>query len=220
MIHPYFSMTILRWFEAHGRVLPWRQTHDPYAIWLSEIILQQTRIEQGRPYWERFMQRWPSVEKLAAASEDDVLREWQGLGYYSRARNLHKAARQIVELGRFPDTFETIKRLKGVGDYTAAAVGSIAFELPVAVVDGNVYRVLARHFGISTPINSTEGKKEFAALAQALLPPDKASADGFRSYAVYAGCRLRGLPASGIVCGLSGKPCGGTARQVADSESE
>lgn len=86
MIHPYFSMTILRWFEAHGRVLPWRQTHDPYAIWLSEIILQQTRIEQGRPYWERFMQRWPSVEKLAAASEDDVLREWQGLGYYSRAR--------------------------------------------------------------------------------------------------------------------------------------
>lgn len=176
MIHPYFSMTILRWFEAHGRVLPWRQTHDPYAIWLSEIILQQTRIEQGRPYWERFMQRWPSVEKLAAASEDDVLREWQGLGYYSRARNLHKAARQIVELGRFPDTFETIKRLKGVGDYTAAAVGSIAFDLPVAVVDGNVYRVLAHHFGISTPINSTEGKKEFAALAQALLPPDKASA--------------------------------------------
>ena len=134
MIHPYFSMTILRWFEAHGRVLPWRQTHDPYAIWLSEIILQQTRIEQGHPYWEQFMQHWPSVEKLAAASEDDVLREWQGLGYYSRARNLHKAARQIVELGRFPDTFETIKRLKGVGDYTAAAVGSIAFDLPVAVI--------------------------------------------------------------------------------------
>ena len=164
-----FTSTILAWFKENGRALPWRETRDPYAIWLSEIILQQTRIEQGRPYWERFMRRWPTVNDLAAASEDEVLREWQGLGYYSRARNLHTAAKQIVALGRFPDTYDEIRQLKGVGDYTAAAIGSIAFDLPIAVVDGNVYRVLARHFGISTPINTTEGKKEFAALAQELM---------------------------------------------------
>lgn len=166
-----FTTTILQWFRENGRVLPWRETRDPYAIWLSEIILQQTRIDQGRPYWERFMQRWPTVEDLASASEDEVLREWQGLGYYSRARNLHTAAKQIVASGRFPKTYDDIRKLKGVGDYTAAAIGSIAFDLPVAVVDGNVYRVLARHFGISTPINSTEGKKEFTSLAQELLLP-------------------------------------------------
>ena len=170
-----FTTTILDWFRENGRQLPWRETRDPYAIWLSEVILQQTRIEQGRPYWERFMRRWPTVEALAAASEDEVLREWQGLGYYSRARHLHTAAKQIVERGGFPDTFEKIRQLKGVGDYTAAAIGSIAFDLPVAVVDGNVYRVLARHFGISTPINTTEGKKEFATLAQSLLPVAEAS---------------------------------------------
>lgn len=171
-----FTTTILQWFREYGRALPWRETKDAYAIWLSEIILQQTRIEQGRPYWERFMKRWPRVELLAKASEDEVLREWQGLGYYSRARNLHKAARQVVEMGGFPQTLEDIKRLKGVGDYTAAAIGSIAFGLPAAVVDGNVYRVLARHYGIATPINTTEGKREFAALAQELLPKNEASA--------------------------------------------
>ena len=171
-----FTTTILQWFREYGRALPWRETKDAYAIWLSEIILQQTRIEQGRPYWERFMRRWPTVELLAAASENEVLREWQGLGYYSRARNLHKAARQVVEMGGFPQTLEDIKRLKGVGDYTAAAIGSIAFGLPAAVVDGNVYRVLARHYGIATPINTTEGKREFAALAQELLPKNEASA--------------------------------------------
>jgi A/G-specific DNA glycosylase len=122
------------------------------------------------------MRRWPTVEELATASEDEVLREWQGLGYYSRARNLHTAAKQIVEMGGFPRTLEGIKQLKGVGDYTAAAIGSIAFDLPAAVVDGNVYRVLARHYGISTPINTTEGKKEFTALAQSLLPVKQASA--------------------------------------------
>ena len=164
-----FALILLRWFRENGRELPWRETHDPYAIWLSEIILQQTQVKQGWEYWERFMRRWPTVEDLAAATEDEVLREWQGLGYYSRARNLHYAARQIVALGHFPDTVEEIKQLKGVGDYTAAAIGSIAFGLPVAVVDGNVYRVLARHFGIETPINTTEGKKVFAALAQSLL---------------------------------------------------
>ena len=169
-----FARTLLEWFETYGRDLPWRQTSDPYAIWLSEIILQQTQVKQGWDYWQRFMLRWPTVEDLAAASEDEVLREWQGLGYYSRARNLHFAARQITTLGHFPQTIEAIKQLKGVGDYTAAAIGSIAFGLPAAVVDGNVYRVLARHFGIETPINSTEGKKTFAALAQSLLPETSA----------------------------------------------
>ena len=165
-----FSSVILQWFRENGRQLPWRETRDPYAIWLSEIILQQTRIEQGLPYWERFMRRWPTVETLAQASEDEVLREWQGLGYYSRARNLHTAAKQVVARGGFPSTIEGLRSLKGVGDYTAAAIGSFAFDLPVAAVDGNVYRVLARHFGISTPINSTEGKKEFQALANNLIP--------------------------------------------------
>ncbi len=166
-----FTATLLEWFRENGRALPWRETCDPYAVWLSEIILQQTQVKQGWAYWERFIRRWPTVDDLAAATEDEVLREWQGLGYYSRARNLHQAARQIVAIGQFPNTFEGIRSLKGVGDYTAAAIGSIAFGLPTAVVDGNVYRVLARHFGIDTPINTTEGKKTFAALAQELLLP-------------------------------------------------
>lgn len=165
-----FSNQIISWFRENGRALPWRETRDPYAIWLSEIILQQTRIVQGLEYWERFMAQYPTVEALAAASEDDVLKLWQGLGYYSRARNLHAVAKQIVEMGKFPDTLEGIKSLKGVGDYTAAAIGSFAFDIPAAVVDGNVYRVLSRYFGIDTPINSTQGKKEFAALAQSLIP--------------------------------------------------
>ena len=168
-----FSEAILSWYDAHGRDLPWRRTRDPYAIWLSEIILQQTRIAQGQAYWERFMAAWPDVRALAAADEDEVLRCWQGLGYYSRARNLHAAARQIAAAGRFPDTLAGIRALKGVGDYTAAAIGSIAFGLPAAVVDGNVYRVLARHFGIATPVGSASAKKEFTALAQSLLPADR-----------------------------------------------
>lgn len=171
-----FANTIISWFQENGRALPWRETKDPYAIWLSEIILQQTRIAQGWEYWERFIAQYPKVEDLAAASEDDVLRLWQGLGYYSRARNLHAAAKQIVALGKFPDTQEDIKALKGVGDYTAAAIGSFAFDIPAAVVDGNVYRVLSRYFGIDTPINSTQGKKEFAALAQSLIPASDAAA--------------------------------------------
>lgn len=172
---PPFTATLLRWYEQHGRSLPWRADSNPYAIWLSEIILQQTRIEQGLPYWERFMQRFPSVEALAAATEDDVLRLWQGLGYYSRARNLHAAARQVVAEGGFPQTYEGLRSLKGVGDYTAAAIGSFAFNLPVAAVDGNAYRVLARHFGIDTPINTTHGKRLFAELAQSLLPERQAA---------------------------------------------
>ncbi len=170
-----FTLTLLKWYEHHGRSLPWRETTDPYPIWLSEVILQQTRIQQGMAYWQRFLEHFPSVEALAAASEDEVLRLWQGLGYYSRARNLHAAARQIVEQGGFPTTLEDIRSLKGVGDYTAAAVGSFAFGLPAAAVDGNAYRVLARYFGIETPINSTEGKKEFAALSAQLLPHDRAA---------------------------------------------
>ena len=168
-----FSEIILSWYDAHGRDLPWRRTRDPYAILLSEIILQQTRIAQGQAYWERFMAAWPDVQALAAADEDEVLRCWQGLGYYSRARNLHAAARQIAAAGRFPDTLAGIRALKGVGDYTAAAIGSIAFGLPAAVVDGNVYRVLARHFGIATPVGSAAAKKEFTTIAQSLLPVDR-----------------------------------------------
>ena len=171
-----FSQTILAWYAEYGRDLPWRRTRDPYAVWLSEIILQQTRIAQGTAYWERFMQCFPTVQDLADASEDEVLRLWEGLGYYSRARNLHAAAKQIVAMGAFPDTLEGIRSLKGVGDYTAAAIGSICFDLPAAVVDGNVYRVLARHFGLATPVGTTEAKKEFTALAQRLLPEDRAGA--------------------------------------------
>jgi len=173
MKDPFFTQTLLDWYAEYGRDLPWRRTRDPYAIWLSEIILQQTRIAQGQAYWERFMARFPNVETLAAASEDEVLRLWQGLGYYSRGRNLLAAARQIVARGGFPDTLAEIRALKGVGDYTAAAIGSIAFGLPAAVLDGNVYRVLARFYGIATPVGSTAAKKAFTELAQALLPPDR-----------------------------------------------
>ncbi|MBQ3743780.1 MAG: A/G-specific adenine glycosylase [Bacteroidales bacterium] len=169
----HFTSAILQWYAANGRDLPWRRTRDPYAIWLSEIILQQTRIAQGQAYWERFMARFPDVECLAAASEDEVLRLWEGLGYYSRGRNLLAAARQIAAAGAFPSTLEGIRALKGVGDYTAAAIGSIAFGLPAAVVDGNVYRVLSRYYGIDTPVGSTAAKKEFTALAQSLLPADR-----------------------------------------------
>ena len=171
-----FSKTILNWYAINGRELPWRQTTNPYAIWLSEVIMQQTRIAQGTAYWERFMKRWPNVHELAKATEDEVLREWQGLGYYSRARNLHKAAQQIVDLGRFPQTYKELKQLKGIGEYIAAAISSISFAEPMAVVDGNVYRVLARYFGIDTPIDSTEGKKVFKAMAQENLPKEAPAA--------------------------------------------
>lgn len=197
-----FANTIISWFRENGRALPWRETRDPYAIWLSEIILQQTRIAQGWEYWERFMAQYPTVEDLAAAHEDEVLKLWQGLGYYSRARNLHTAAKQIVALGHFPNTLEGIKQLKGVGDYTAAAIGSFAFDIPAAVVDGNVYRVLARYFGIDTPINSTQGKKEFAALAQSLLPSSKAS-DSLSSFSPAFDFQSSFSPASDFQSSLS-----------------
>ncbi|MDD5861313.1 MAG: A/G-specific adenine glycosylase [Prevotella sp.] len=168
-----FTPILLRWFDANGRDLPWRHRHDAYAIWLSEIILQQTRVVQGTAYWQRMLATWPTVDDLAAATEDEVLKQWQGLGYYSRARNLHTAARQIVALGHFPDTYDEIRKLKGVGDYTAAAIASFAYGIPVAAVDGNAYRVLSRIEGIDTPINSTEGIKLFKEIAQNLVPQDR-----------------------------------------------
>lgn len=166
-----FSEKILAWYHTNKRELPWRSTRDPYKIWLSEIILQQTRVVQGMPYYQRFLEAFPSVHDLADASEETVLKLWQGLGYYSRARNLHATAKMVVNEygGEFPDTYEGLKSLKGVGDYTASAVASICFDVPEPVVDGNVYRVLARYFGVELPINSTEGIKYFKELAREVM---------------------------------------------------
>lgn len=167
-----FADTLLNWNKHHNtRQMPWKGEKDPYLIWLSEIILQQTRVEQGLPYFEAFKTRYPTVGHLAAAPADEVMRLWQGLGYYSRARNLHHTAKHVQQElgGSFPNNFEGLKKLKGVGEYTAAAIASFAFGEPRAVVDGNVIRVLARVFGIGTPFDTTEGKKEFAHLAQKLI---------------------------------------------------
>ncbi len=162
---------LLEWYARHGRDLPWRRTRDPYRIWLSEVILQQTRVAQGTEYYHRFAARFPEVGALAAAAEDEVLKLWQGLGYYSRARNLHKAAKTVVEHfgGRFPERFAEVRALPGVGDYTAAAICSAAYDAPYAAVDGNVYRVLARFFDLETPIDTAAGRKAFAELAQMQL---------------------------------------------------
>ena len=162
-----FTKTIVEWYEENKRELPWRESADPYLIWISEIILQQTRVAQGYDYFLRFIKRFPDVQTLAAADEDEVMKYWQGLGYYSRARNLHAAAKSMN--GVFPKTYPEVLALKGVGGYTAAAICSFAYGMPYAVVDGNVYRVLSRYFGIDTPIDSTEGKKLFAALADEML---------------------------------------------------
>ena len=164
-----FADILIDWYENNKRDLPWRDTQDPYRIWISEIILQQTRVAQGYDYYIRFIQRFPDVMTLAEADEDEVMKYWQGLGYYSRARNLHAAARSIRKAGAFPSTYEGVRALKGVGDYTAAAICSFAYGLPYAVVDGNVYRVLSRWMGIDTPIDSTPGKKLFAQLADELM---------------------------------------------------
>lgn len=169
------------WYETNKRSLPWRETDDPYAIWLSEIILQQTRVQQGLDYYRRFLNRWPRVEDLASADEAEVLREWQGLGYYTRARNLHKAAKQIVDESRvktqdsrviFPKTFEELRALPGVGDYTAGAISSFAYDLPYPAVDGNVYRVVARLLDIDEAFDTTAGKKLFHKQIEALLDRD------------------------------------------------
>ncbi|HRG00294.1 MAG TPA: A/G-specific adenine glycosylase [Bacteroidia bacterium] len=168
--HP-ISDILITWYKKNKRDLPWRNTKDPYKIWLSEIILQQTQVVQGLNYYIKFVENFPTVIDLAEAPEDKIMRLWQGLGYYSRARNLHAAAKAIKlnHKGVFPKTYESIKELKGVGDYTAAAVSSFAYNLPHAVVDGNVYRVLARLFNVDTAINSTQGKKEFQLLADEIL---------------------------------------------------
>lgn len=166
-----FVAELLSWYKKNKRDLPWRNTQNPYKIWLSEVILQQTRVEQGMAYYHAFTERYPDVKKLAKAPETDVLKTWEGLGYYSRARNLHTAAKYITDEldGKFPETYQEILKLKGVGDYTASAIASICFDEAEPVVDGNVFRFLSRYFGISTPIDSTKGKKEFRALAAELI---------------------------------------------------
>lgn len=166
-----FSAILINWYLTHKRDLPWRNTSDPYKIWLSEIILQQTRVEQGLPYYLKFIKKYPDVKKLAKADEDEVLKLWQGLGYYSRARNLHFTAKEIATKykGNFPSNYHEIRALKGIGDYTAAAIASFAYNLPHAVVDGNVMRVLSRYLGINEAIDSSKGKKMLAEAAQELL---------------------------------------------------
>jgi A/G-specific adenine glycosylase len=171
----YFSEKVVEWYELNKRELPWRENRDAYRIWLSEIILQQTRVVQGLPYYKKFTEEFPEIKDLANAKEQKVLRLWQGLGYYTRARNLHKCAKEVVKSfnNEFPTTFEKLKSLPGIGDYTAAAIASIAFHEPVAVVDGNVFRVLSRIFGIDEPINSPQGKKIFTQLANELVDSKK-----------------------------------------------
>lgn len=166
-----FPNELVHWYVHNKRDLPWRNTTDAYVIWLSEIILQQTRVEQGLPYFYRFIEKYPDVRSFAAAHEDDILKLWQGLGYYSRGRNMLKTARLVNELynGKFPETYGQLIKLKGIGEYTAAAIASFSANEAKAVVDGNVYRVLSRYFGIDDPINSTQGKKKFQQLADELL---------------------------------------------------
>ncbi|PLK42698.1 A/G-specific adenine glycosylase [Emticicia sp. TH156] len=170
-----FSEVLRKWYFSNQRDLPWRHTNDPYKIWLSEVILQQTRVVQGMPYYNKFVEKYPTVTALANADEQDVLRLWQGLGYYSRARNMHQTAQIIAGAfnGIFPDNYAALVKLKGIGPYTAAAIASFAFNEKVAVVDGNVYRVLARVFGIETDIASHEAKKIFNELANELISEEE-----------------------------------------------
>ncbi len=170
-----FSHQILTWYKENPRELPWRGTDDPYKIWLSEIILQQTRVAQGLPYYYAFIEAYPTVKHLALAPEEEVLRLWQGLGYYSRARNLHSCAKSIwFEMGgKFPTTYDGLIKLKGVGSYTASAIASFAYGEVKAVVDGNVFRVLSRYFGIETDIASSKAKKEFESLANQIIPQEE-----------------------------------------------
>jgi len=166
-----FNTELAGWYNQNKRALPWRNTTDAYVIWLSEVILQQTRVEQGLPYFYRFVERYPNVATFAAANEDEILKLWQGLGYYSRGRNMLKTARMVQQLynGKFPDKYSELIQLQGIGQYTASAIASFSANEPKAVVDGNVYRVLARYFGISEPIDSTKGKKIFQETADELL---------------------------------------------------
>ena len=183
MLKSFIYSQLYQWYERNRRILPWRETEDAYCIWLSEIILQQTRVAQGMEYYLRFVSRWPRVEDLAAADEAEVLREWQGLGYYSRARNLHKAAKMIVESQKskdkrqktkveFPRTFEELRALPGIGDYTAGAIASFAYDMPYPAMDGNVYRVIARLLDIDEPFDTTAGKKLFHKQIEEILDRD------------------------------------------------
>ena len=177
MGYTFLTQALLIWYPHHHRDLPWRHTRDPYAIWLSEVILQQTRVAQGLPYYLDFLTSYPTVQNLAAAPEQEVLRHWQGLGYYSRARNMHHTAQQVVRefRGQFPGTYAGLRQLKGVGPYTAAAIASFAFDEAVAVLDGNVFRVLARVFGLHSDIAAPSSRKKFQALADQHLPPTEAA---------------------------------------------
>ncbi len=170
-----FHKTLVNWYLENKRDLPWRKTKDPYLVWMSEIMLQQTRVIQGMAYFLKFSEAFPKVEDLANSSESQVLKMWQGLGYYSRARNLHFTAKYVANdlAGKFPNNYKDLLQLKGIGDYTASAIASICFDEATAVVDGNVYRVLARYFGIDTPINTNKGIKEFKLLAQSLIDKDQ-----------------------------------------------
>ena len=209
------SDILIRWYEENKRDLPWRRTSDPYLVWISEIILQQTRVVQGLEYFNRFTERFPNVAALAMADEDEVMKYWQGLGYYSRARNLHAAAQQIMNDfdGVFPRTREEVLSLRGIGDYTVAAICSFAYRLPYATVDGNVFRVLARLFDVDLPIDGGEGKKYFTALAQSLL--DERRPDLFNQAMMEFGA-LQCVPKSPDCecCPLNGKCLGLAARRV------
>jgi len=167
-----FTTILLSWFKDNQRELPWKEYNDAYSVWVSEIILQQTRVQQGKMYFNRFLEAYPTIDRLAEAPEDQVLKTWQGLGYYSRARNMHKTAKKVMREygGSFPKNTDLLQKLDGIGPYTAAAIGSFAFGLPVAALDGNGYRILARYFGIGIPVDSSEAKRSFANLAQSLLP--------------------------------------------------
>ena len=171
-----FSEEIINWYQKHKRALPWRETKDPYLIWLSEIILQQTRVAQGMPYFNRFADKYPTVKDFAEATEEEILKLWQGLGYYSRGRNMHKTSLMVMEeyAGYFPKNYDSLIRLKGIGEYTAAAISSFSANEAKAVVDGNVFRLLSRYFGIDTPINTGKGKKLFTDLANELLDKNQA----------------------------------------------
>jgi A/G-specific adenine glycosylase len=190
-----FTLEIYKWYNINKRDLPWRESSDPYKIWISEIILQQTKVAQGMSYYSRFVEQFPTVFDLANASEDTVLKLWQGLGYYSRARNLHFTAKFIASNynGIFPKDFQTILSLKGIGNYTAAAIASIAFNLPYAAVDGNVNRVISRYYGISTPVDSGKGKSEIQKIANELISVKN---PGFHNQALMEFGALQCLPKS------------------------
>ena len=167
----FFSKSLIDWYSEHKRDLPWRSTRDPYKIWLSEILLQQTRVDQGMPYYQRFVHKYPNVKALASAKSEDVLKLWEGLGYYSRAKNLHRCAKDIIEKynGIFPNNYKELLTLPGIGPYSAAAIASFAYQEPVAVLDGNVYRVLSRVFGLKDDITQSKTAKKFTRLANELL---------------------------------------------------